>query len=435
MSNTGPANFSGAKAFNSESAKRSPGAILPLGFLAFGASSMGLAVMTALSPPSVAAIGKVARILDQVGLDKGPLLMFGVLSTAMGFALSRIDRVGKKGDAAFSAADFAQSNASSIELQSEILGSVQSELGQIRQEITTGRNEAAEARQQSNDSNGEASDPLFRLAASLDQLGAQIDKRIDKARREMMDAIASVASVAEVSAQQREASFNTVVRETDSVRMDIADLRAQLTRMSGEVTSTKGAVADISTRMESTAGHTVSSEASPVSSPVSSPEISSEAPSVLALVPATGPITEDQPTPSASSEPEPQVEALPAETALTTPKLSNPTLPRELSEEAPVTEPTGPLPVAPPQEAKTQEPTAEEPQYTGYQHEADSTEVNSTEDQSPAKPTLGVNMESLGFPEPPAPIPKPSEGLSLIDEMGEDTARRNDATPPLFPDV
>ncbi|MFT6107485.1 MAG: hypothetical protein ACJA2W_000392, partial [Planctomycetota bacterium] len=88
MSNTGPANFSGAKAFNRESAKRSPGAILPLGFLAFGASSMGLAVMTALSPPSVAAIGKVARILDQVGLDKGPLLMFGVLSTAMGFALS-----------------------------------------------------------------------------------------------------------------------------------------------------------------------------------------------------------------------------------------------------------------------------------------------------------------------------------------------------------
>lgn len=404
MSNTGQANFSGAKAFNGGGQSRSFGGLLPMGLLAFGAGSMGVALLTALTPPSVAAIGKVAEILDRVGLDKGPLMMFGVLSTAMGFALYRLEKASQGGSAATDAASFAQSNASSIELQSEILGSVQSELGQIRGELAAARQEAQDARTESNGNNGEASDPLFRLAASLDQLGAHIDKRVDKARREMIDAITGVASTAEVSAQQREEAFKNTANDIDSVRMDIADLRAQLTRVSGDVTSTKATVTTIEARL-------------PENGPAAAPAAISE-PEPLQKKVTQVKVTEE--TEVATSTP--------SENAAP----SSPALPRELSDEpAPVeaeAEPAAPIPAA-----------AAEPQYEGFQHGGpDEAETKSeSKDSEPAEetPKLGVNMESLGFAEPPAPMPKPSEGLSLIDEMDEDTARQGDMTPPLFPDM
>ncbi len=110
-------------------------------------------------------------------------------------------------------------------------------------------------------------------------------------------------------------------------------------------------------------------------------------------------------------------------------------MPKELSDE-PI---TNTAPVEPPAPIPAVEPSREEPQYEGYHHgQESSTEAASpapTDGATPSEPALGVNMESLGFAEPPAPMPKPSEGLSLIDDMDDDTARLRDATPPLFPDV
>ena len=37
--------------------------------------------------------------------------------------------------------------------------------------------------------------------------------------------------------------------------------------------------------------------------------------------------------------------------------------------------------------------------------------------------------------EPPAPLPAPSEGLDLLDEMQDDCASPADLTPPLFPEL
>ncbi len=313
MSNTGQPNFSGAKAFNASSSSRSFGQLPALGFLAFGAGSMGMAVATALTSPSTAVLGQAAEIMNKVGLDKGPLLMFGALSTAMGFALSRIEKGNRGGDSASDAAAFAQSNASSIELQGEILGSVQAELGGIRGEIAAARQEAAEAQQKGADGNGEASDPLFRLAASLDQLGAQIDKRIDKARREMIDAISGVASSAEVSATQREEAFKVCATDIDSVRMDIADLRAQLTRVAGDVSNTKGVVDELASRPT---GATNSSSAEPVTeavaetAPETAPETGPEATVIEPEAPQLE-VTETESAEQPSAETAPTVDATP----------------------------------------------------------------------------------------------------------------------------
>ena len=408
MSNTGLTTQSGAKTFQREGKL---GQILPIGFLTFGVGSMGVAVLTALTPPPVAFLAKVAGILDQVGLDKGPLLMFGVLSTAMGFALSRLEKASRGGSAAADAASFAQANAGTMELQSEILGSVQAELGSIRHEISTARREAQEEKVAASDHNGEASDPLFRLAASLDQLGAQIDKRIDKARREMIEAVAGVAGTVEVSAQQREDAFTKSASDVDSVRMDIADLRAQLTRVATDVSSAKTAVADLKM-------------VAPVAAPIAAavvPEAPAEKPAEKAAEKAA-----EKPAESSIEDKADEVEAPAAE-------LSPAALPIELTDAADSAVEDS-APAAPIPSSAAQEETSSEPQFEGFQFEKDS-EEESDESPEPEAPSLGVSMQGLGFPEPPAPMPKPSQDLGLIDEMQKDTARLVDETPPLFPDA
>lgn len=387
MSNTGQHQQTGAKTFEREG---KAGQLLPIGFLAFGAATMGTAVLTAITPAPAAFVGKLAGMLDQVGLDKGPLLMFGVLSTAMGFALSKLGKSGHGSSAALSAANFAQSNASSIELQKEILVSVQGELSVIRGEIARARQEAQAAKEEASaDGNGEGNDPLFRLAASLDQLGAQIDKRIDKARRETVEAVSSVARTMEVNATQHDEAFQKSVVEVDSVRMDIADLRAQLTRVATDVSLAKSSIAGLQ-------------------------------------APSAAPTETSQPE---VSQPGGQPEGQPAEQAA--PKAA--ALPIELTdavdEEAQVESdkaaPAGPIPAS-----KSESSESEEPQFEGFQFETENEEV-----PEPEAPKLGVNMQSLGFQEPPAPMPKPSEDLGLIDQMQEDTANKGDEAPPLFPDA
>ena len=376
MSNTGRHNQTGAKTFQKEG---KGGEILPFGFIAIGATTMGMAVLTALTPPPAPFLAKAAGMLDQVGFDKGPLLMFGLLSTAMGFALWKLEKASRGGSAAADAASFAGSNAKGLESQSAILGSVQAELGALRGEIALARQEAKEAKAANPENNGEASDPIFRLAASLDQLGAQVDKRIDKARREMVEAVASVASSVEVGATQRDEAFSKNATEMDAVRMDIADLRAQLTRVATDVSSTK-------TSVEARPQVAATPAAVEAPSPEVKPEMKAEAPSAAP--------------------------ALPVELT-------------DATEEEPVAQASSPGPT------ESSEPSGnEEPQFEGFQFDAEEEKTS-----EPEAPSLGVNMQSLGFPEPPAPMPKPSEDLGLIDQMQEDTANKGDETPPLFPDA
>lgn len=367
MSKTGLLNQSGAKTFQKDGKL---GQLLPIGFHALGIGCMGMALATAFAPPSVAFLAKTAGMLDKVGLDKGPLLMFGVLSTAMGFALSRLNKASTGGGAAMNAASFAQANASSIETQAEVLGSVQSELTTIRQELSTARIKADEAKNAEAEGNGEGSDPIFRLAASLDQLGAQIDKRIDKARRELIEAVSGIASTAEVSAQQREDAFKKSASDVDSVRMDIADLRAQLTRVATDVNSTKSAVAALE-------------------------------------------------SPSAAET------SAPVQAAVS----SKPSLPVELTDNASASE------EKPAESSAPQPEKSAEPQFEGFKFEEEEKAPEGQPEVNAESPSLGVNMQSLGFPEPPAPIPKPSQDLGLIDQMQENTANKADETPPLFPDA
>ena len=389
MSNTGTPNQSGAKSFQRDSKL---GTLLPLGFLTFGAGTMGVAVLTALTPPPVAFLAKLASVLDQVGLDKGPLLMFGVLSTAMGFALSKLEKSGRSGASAADAASFAQANASSMELQGEILSSVQAELGSIRHEISTARREAQEEKEGKTGGNGEGTDPLFRLAASLDQLGAQIDKRIDKARREMIEAVSGVAKSTEVSAGQSEVAFEKSVSDRDAIRMDIADLRAQLTRVAADVNNTKSVIADfkIAAPMAAAAVPQESSESS---------------------------VEETSPTESKSA-------ALPVELT-------------DAADQEPSADPApaAPLPASPREGSRSAEPQFEGFQFENEPEDKPEDEAAPAQNQEPKAPIQGVSMQSLGFSEPPAPIPKPSQDLGLIDEMHADTARSVDDTPPLFPDA
>ena len=173
---------------------------LPWLFGTFGVLLIATAGTTALMPELPAAAEPVLDVLDRAGLDKGPLAMFGLLTLAVAFAM----RPSRSGAAATSAAPAIQEREfrgleERVRETGEALEAARNEIGALRQELNTGF-EAARSASATADEAG--NDRIFRLAASLDQLGAQVDRRMTQMQQGLETAIETAAAATRAAHEQ-----------------------------------------------------------------------------------------------------------------------------------------------------------------------------------------------------------------------------------------
>ncbi|MEM6675206.1 MAG: hypothetical protein AAF726_20325 [Planctomycetota bacterium] len=245
MSKYGTARATQAKAYGKQGGGGGPiSRLAAMGLVLVGFTVAALAVATAVMPVAPEQMRPVLEGIDRLGLDKGPLAFFGAIMIGVGLALNRIASVQGGSKTAARAASFAEQNAGELEGMSAILGALQGELGALRHELSEVRVEIEMAKTPTTGSGGEtANDPIFRLAASLDQLGARVDKRIEATRSELIDAVETMSkTISDVTKEQTEAAREQRT-EFEGLRMDMVDLHAEIARVTEDVTETKAAVA------------------------------------------------------------------------------------------------------------------------------------------------------------------------------------------------
>lgn len=158
------------------------------GFLAT-AGGLALAAAPGLSPQ----LGKVTEKLAEMGLHTGALMMGGMILLALGM-LSRALANVAEGGRSDSDTLLEQLGEDQATLRT-VCARMEQRLGQLAQTVQ-GLGEAGEqsgAKQEES----ESSDALWRLAASLDQLGARLEKGLDGHIRTLEQRIAGVVSALE----------------------------------------------------------------------------------------------------------------------------------------------------------------------------------------------------------------------------------------------
>lgn len=408
-----------------------------------GAAGIGcaaVAVFTAAAPSSLGAAVQVSQALDKAGLDKGPLLLFGVALCALAATMRRGDRALAASGASEEASLVGQQILGDMGSQTTLLSGLQAEVNAARSEIAEARQEiktAAEASEQ--DTNSEASDPMFRMAASLDQLGARIGKRLDGSRDEMLEAVGAMRSfvedVSERSRAEREAFALEQRKLVESLREaqssaaapDQSGVEEQIAQLRADITALVDGLASLAPRV--------------AEAPAPAAEVAAE-PAEPVEAAHQEPLPEE-PAPEAHSDPE-VVEANAVDSKEfcedynERQPIAAPALPMELSDEqAPVLR-MAPLEAAPAAPSEAAEVTVEADQVA--QPEAPLPAAEPVMETPPlpfgqeltSVPANGLENEA---PVPPAPLPAPGEGLELIDDMNADRARAADLTPPLFPEI
>ena len=159
------------------------GRMLPLLFGTFGAGLIVVAAVTALVPQLPAELDPLLEGLNRAGLDKGPLAMFGLLTLGVAFSMRRPRSI-QGGTSALHEhwerehqnieASFQETHASMEALRQEVHAAHQ---------FTGEGFEAAEAANAHREEAGK--DRLYRLATSLDQLGALVSQRMEATRGEL----------------------------------------------------------------------------------------------------------------------------------------------------------------------------------------------------------------------------------------------------------
>lgn len=421
---------------------------LPLvtGFVGLGCTAA--AIGTAVVPASFGGVNQIVGVLERLGLDKGPLALFGFGLCALAATMWRAGNAIASARASEEASLIGQQILGDLGAQSAALASLRAELGAARAELAEVRKEAGAP---SVDGGNAASSPMFRMAASLDQLGAHVSTRIDSTRAEFLEAIEGLnARVDRLNGTGGANATNQVAAEQraliDALREAQVDAATNSARAAAEnregLDSVRGELAELI--------ETVADLAGPAGLPATEPTRWNEE-----LPPAGDQEATEQLEDTASDVF--GVEALAAEGLAPIAPLAPFSLPFQTSKEA--LPPTAASPVPPfelagePLEAgmhaaspilEEDDPPAEpsgEPFESGVAAAAGSTfETDRVDAVEPTGPplTFGTALTEVTptcGEEPPAPLPTPSEGLELLDEMQEDRARPADLTPPLFPEL
>ena len=412
------------------------GTALPLFTGLVGFSCAAAAIGTAALPASVGGVGRIASLLERLGLDEGPLALFGLSLCALAATMWRAGRATAAARASEEASLVGQQVLGDLGAQAAVLASLRAELGATRMEV-------AELRQESGasftDGGNAASSPLFRMAASLDQLGANVSTRIDATRAEFLGAVEGLTARVE---ELKEASIRGgASRETSEQRELIEGLReAQLRSASenrdrfesvrSELTGLIEAVASLARPIGSSAAEPAVDETQPTMrfEEIASAEFEFEfggltaedLPQIAPPAPFGLPLqASDQPLPPAAAAPLPPAELAddPFEAEVSTSEA-----PSIAQEPTPAEATSGPF----------EDDALAAPGELLESDRADAFESIETE------PTFGPELTGVSptcTDEPRPPLPVPSEGLELLDEMQEDRARPEDLTPPLFPEL
>lgn len=409
--------------------------VAPWALMVSGAGLAGIAILTAAMPVQGGAIGSVVNILNRVGLDKGPLFLFGATIGALGFALARFEKAARAASANQDELGFGEQIADDLEGQAAIMAALQGEVGAARAELAELHRETHSMAE--SQKNNTASDPMFRLAASLDQLGAQIGRHLDAVAKTVlssmepiqMGVIAIEGRVDALDGRVKDDSQNQqTTEELKSLRNQIAGLTDSVDKLASEVEAIEiPAPAQVEPQLPWELAEPASAEP----------------PTEVAEVTTTEPAAEPTPVPHAEPMHMDAVEPQPESTISDT----EPAGPMPWTTEAAAEDPAAPSVSrheGTPMDLKIGPIMAPLPEDTGS-HVAPIDPTSETKaQQTPAEfeqPTLfGPKLTPVmpvqdEFPSPPAPMPKPAEGLGLIDEMNEDKARIADLTPPLFPEL
>ncbi len=173
---------------------------IPMLFGVTGVALIAVAAVTALVPDLPAEFAPVLDGLARAGLDKGPLAMFGLLTLGAAFGMRRPAAKKASGERL---EDLLEREFQGVEAHVRESGAavevLRQELAALKHSIENGFKISEAA---TNTSQEASNDRIFRLAASLDQLGAQVDRRLDAARDELRSLITSSAEVQREAAEQ-----------------------------------------------------------------------------------------------------------------------------------------------------------------------------------------------------------------------------------------
>ncbi len=155
--------------------------------LAGGAAAVGLGVAVSVQPLPHAALGQVTWALGRLGLAGGHLVLAGLATGLVGTVLlsmrSFVGLLGVDRETAEALDDLTRAS----EGQADAIALVEGLVAALRQETAEAgvvlRDQAALFRAR------EENDPLFRLAASLDQLGARTERIVLDARDALLDEV------------------------------------------------------------------------------------------------------------------------------------------------------------------------------------------------------------------------------------------------------
>jgi len=192
--------------------------ILILGGILFAC----VGVVMAAGTEFVGALQPYVTMAARYGVEAGTFFVGGAVIIGLGI-VSRYQRISSK--------RLLQDGPTSDALEevftelAEILEHVdrlQSEQTHVRHEIGNVKHQVTKQREESKTS--DSKDALFRLAASLDQLGARLDQRIGKASSEVHEGLYELTSIVESSRDFIQESLEATTREV----RDVADRASRL---------------------------------------------------------------------------------------------------------------------------------------------------------------------------------------------------------------
>jgi len=244
MSKSAQATTGRVKAFQKPATTREGGSFTSLVLTAAGALTCAVAVVTALPTAPHPMVETLAEALGRAGLDKGPIFLSGLFLAAIGVLAGQVQRAARGAGQGDETSEAVDALAGDVEAVSAILAAVQGELSAIRADSSELRRRA-DAEERAKAGNGEGSDPMFRLAASLDQLGATIGKRVEAVRGEMLQAVEAVRERVSATQDHEEAmrAEREQAKEFEALRLDLADIAGRFKTIESELGRITGSAA------------------------------------------------------------------------------------------------------------------------------------------------------------------------------------------------
>lgn len=190
--------------------------------MTFGIASAAIGGLWAFAPEMITGFSGFLETLESGQIAAGDLMVGGLLCFAMGM-IGRYPRVMAK-----SMLDLNQTDQAVTELGADMV-EVSNMMQEVRDDQLQARSEvhalSAKIREwRTSDKSGEANDALYRLAASLDQVHAQIDRRLGAVTQEIEGRIAEVFQLVEASRDFLQESIEENTDRAERIERNVGEV-------------------------------------------------------------------------------------------------------------------------------------------------------------------------------------------------------------------